>query len=127
MGLFDKIMRSGDAVSEENSMVRHLSDKELDDLLKESDVPIVIDFWAPWCAPCRLIAPALEKIAKEFDGRAIVGKINVDKNKSWATKLGIRGIPAVSFFSKGKQVTQLVGVRQEKELRKTLEGILNSK
>ena len=89
-------------------------------------MPIVVDFWAPWCAPCRLIVPALEKIAKEFDGRAIVGKIDVEKHTAWAAKLGIRGIPAISFFSKGKPVTQLVGVRQEKELRKTLEGILNS-
>jgi thioredoxin len=128
MGLLERLKgagRNGES-AEPRSAVPDVTDDELDHLVSQSDGPVVVDFWAPWCAPCQLVKPAMERIAQSYDGRASIVKVNVDQNTRWTARLGIRGIPTIAFFSKGQFVTQLVGVRREKELRQNLEQLLGS-
>jgi thioredoxin 1 len=76
----------------------------------ESGTPVLVDFWAPWCGPCRVIAPILEEIAKEFDGKSRVGKVNVDDSPEIASRFGVRGIPTLILFKDGQIKGQMVGV-----------------
>ena len=81
----------------------------------ESPVPVLVDFWAPWCGPCRMIVPVIEGIAAKANGKAKVVKVNVDEHQDIAAQYGIQGIPTVMVFKKGEIATTLVGARQEKE------------
>ena len=76
----------------------------------EGQTPVLVDFWAPWCGPCRAIAPILEEIAKEFDGKALIGKVNVDSSPDIASQFGVRGIPTLILFKGGKIMEQMVGM-----------------
>ena len=90
----------------------------------ESPVPVVVDFWAAWCGPCRQIAPALEKLAAEFDGRVKVAKLNIDDERDLAARYNIRAIPAVLAFKGGEVVDDRVGVRREQEYREWFQSLL---
>jgi thioredoxin 1 len=79
----------------------------------KSDKPALVDFWAEWCGPCKMLGPVVEELAKEYSGRVKVGKVNVDKNQSLAEKYGIRGIPTIILFKDGKIVEQLTGVQSK--------------
>ena len=76
-----------------------------------SSTPVLVDFWAPWCGPCRMVAPSVDKLAQEFQGRAVVGKLNVDENPQTAQRYGIQGIPALLIFKNGQVIDRLVGAQ----------------
>ena len=85
---------------------------------------IVVDFWAPWCGPCRMLGPALERVAGSFAGRVTLAKVNVDQNQALASQWAIRSIPSVKAFRDGAVVDEFVGFQPEPELRKWFEGLL---
>jgi thioredoxin 1 len=91
----------------------HVTDAAFEKTVLNSNVPVIVDFWAPWCGPCKMIAPTLEKIAKENAGKVIVAKVNTDENPKWATKYGVQGIPTMLFVSNGKIVHRQVGALPE--------------
>ncbi len=89
-----------------------------------SDMPVLVDFWAPWCGPCKMLGPTIEQLAGEYAGKAKVGKVNVDDNQDLAARFGIRGIPTVMLFKGGKSIGSFVGLKSKEELAKALDGAL---
>ena len=89
----------------------------------EADQPVLVDFWANWCGPCHAIAPTLEALADRFDGRATVGKVEIDENPDVAETYGIRSIPTLVVFQNGQEVKRFVGVTSATELSQALEGV----
>lgn len=90
----------------------------------ESGKPVVVDFWAEWCGPCRMVGPIVEELAKEYDGKVIVGKMDVDNNVDTPTEFGIRNIPTILFFKDGKLVDKQVGATQKAVLASKIEALL---
>jgi len=96
--------------------VIHVTDSNFESIVLTSSKPTLVDFWASWCAPCRAIAPVVEEIAGEYDGKLIVAKMNVDENPSTPGKYGVRGIPTLILFNEGKVVDQVVGAVPKKQI-----------
>ena len=88
---------------------------------QSSRVPVVVDFWAPWCMPCMVLGPVIEKLEKEYDGKFVLAKVNVEQGRVTAQLYGVRGIPSVKLFKDGKVVDEFVGAIPEEEIRKWLE------
>jgi thioredoxin 1 len=95
----------------------HVTDSAFEKTVLNSTVPVIVDFWAPWCGPCKMVAPALEKIASENAGKVLIAKVNTDENPEWAMKYGVQGIPTMLFISGGKIVHRQVGALPEQVLR----------
>ena len=91
---------------------------------KSGDLPLVVDFWATWCGPCRMIAPIVEELAKEYDGKLVVGKCDVEEADDVAMEFGIRNIPTILFFKGGKVVDKLVGAVSKAKLQEKFEALL---
>jgi thioredoxin 1 len=104
----------------------HVTDAAFEKAVMQSQLPVIVDFWAPWCGPCRMVAPILDKIAKEYAGKLVVSKVNTDENGEWATKFGVQGIPTMLFVAGGKIVHQQVGAVPEPYLRDMVDEFLNS-
>ncbi len=98
----------------------HVSDTEFEKVVLKSELPVVVDFWAPWCGPCRMVAPILDKLAKEMGDKVVFAKVNTDENVEWATKYGVRGIPTMLFIHNGEVVHTQVGALPEALLRDVL-------
>ncbi len=90
----------------------------------ESSVPVLVDFWAPWCMPCRMLTPTVEKLAEENEGKLKVRKLNTDENQNIAAQYGIQGIPTLIVFKEGKEVGRTVGVMSKEKLQEKLDPIL---
>jgi thioredoxin 1 len=103
-----------------NNLVE-FTDQNFEQEVLKSDKPVLVDFWATWCAPCRMIAPTVEGIAAEYAGRAKVGKLNVDENMSVTSRYSIKGVPALLVFKNGQVAEQLVGVSSKDAIVKMLD------
>jgi len=101
-----------------------VTDADFDQKVLQSDKPVVVDFWAPWCGPCRAIAPILDKLAGEYEGRLTIAKVNTDEEIEHASRLGIQGIPTLIVFKGGQEVARLVGSRPEAQYREVFDKVL---
>jgi thioredoxin 1 len=101
-----------------------LTDDTFDKDVVQSPEPVLVDFWAPWCGPCRMLAPVIEELAKEYTGKVKVGKINTDEHPNAASRYKISAIPTLLFFKGGKVVEQLVGVHSKAEIKKQLDALV---
>jgi thioredoxin 1 len=102
----------------------HVTDVAFEKTVIKSNIPVVVDFWAPWCGPCKMVEPILEKLAKEYSGKLLVAKVNTDENSEWAMKYGVQGIPTMLFVSDGKIVHRQVGALPEPMLRTVITQFL---
>jgi len=101
-----------------------LTEDNFESEVLKSTIPVLVDFWAPWCGPCRSMAPIIDDLAKEFDGKITVGKVNVDENKNLAGNYGVMSIPTLIFYKDGKNVGQLVGYTAKSALVKKIDSLL---
>ncbi len=90
-------------------MALELTDANFDELVLKSDKPVLVDFWAEWCGPCRMVGPSVEELSKEYEGKAVIGKMDVDSNPNVSMQFGIRNIPALLYFKGGKVVDKQIG------------------
>lgn len=104
----------------------HVTDAEFEQKVLKSDLPVIVDFWAPWCGPCRMVAPMLDKIASEMDGKLVVAKVNTDENIEYAQKYGVQGIPTMLFIHQGKVVHTQVGALPEGLLKDAVKQFVDS-
>jgi thioredoxin 1 len=103
----------------------NVTDAEFQEKVLESDLPVVVDFWAPWCGPCRMIAPVLEEVAKENEGKVMIAKVNTDENPEWAMNFGVQGIPTLLFISGGEVRDQQVGAGPAPALKSRVVAFLD--
>jgi thioredoxin 1 len=101
-----------------------VTDADFKTVVLQSDKPVVVDFWAPWCGPCRAIAPILDKLAGEYEGKLTIAKVNTDEEIQNASQLGIQGIPTLIIFKGGKEVARMVGSRPEAQYREAFDKVL---
>jgi thioredoxin 1 len=103
-------------------MALELTDANFDELVLKTDKPVLVDFWAVWCGPCRMVAPVVEELSKEYEGRAVIGKVDVDSNPNISARYGIRNIPTLLVFKDGEIVDKHVGVAPKGVLASKLDG-----
>jgi thioredoxin 1 len=105
-------------------MALEITDNNFEDVVLKSDKPVLVDFWAEWCGPCRMVGPVVEELAKEYEGKAVIGKVNVDQNSGISMNYGIRNIPTLLYFKNGILVDKQVGVVPKATLAAKLEAQL---
>mgnify|MGYP001460792446 FL=1 len=105
-------------------MALEITDSNFEELVLKSEKPVMVDFWAAWCGPCRMVAPIIDEISNDYDGKAIVGKLDVDAHQDYAAKFGVRNIPTVLLFDKGELVGRQVGVAPKKAYSDAIDAVL---
>jgi len=103
----------------------HVTDAAFEKTVLQSTLPVIVDFWAPWCGPCKMVAPTLEKLAREYAGKLVVAKVNTDENPEWAGRYGVQGIPTMLFVVNGKIAHRQVGALPEGILRSVVKEFMN--
>jgi|TARA_B110000259_G_scaffold163584_1_gene189019 thioredoxin 1 len=105
-------------------MALEITDANFDEIVLKSEQPVMIDFWAAWCGPCRMVGPIIDDISNDYDGKAVVGKLDVDAHQEFAAKYGVRNIPTVLVFKGGELVGRQVGVAPKKAYSDALDAVL---
>ena len=102
--------------------IKHISDATFDAEVLKSELPVLVDFWAEWCGPCKMIAPILEEVAKQYEGKLVVAKVDVDANQAVPAQFGIRGIPTLILFKNGEAAAQKVGAMAKGQLTQFIDS-----
>lgn len=105
-------------------MALAITDATFEEVVLKSDKPVLVDFWAAWCGPCRMVGPIIDEISEEYSGKAVVGKVDVDANQEFAAKYGVRNIPTVLVFKNGEVVARQVGVAAKKAYADSIDANL---
>ena len=105
-------------------MAIEITDENFEEIVRKSDKPVLVDFWAAWCGPCRMVGPVIEEISEEYSEKAVVGKVDIDSNQEYAAKYGVRNIPTVLVFSKGEIVARQVGVSPKNTYTEAIDSLL---
>ena len=105
-------------------MALEITDATFEETVLKSDKPVVVDFWAAWCGPCRMVGPVIEELSNDYEGKAVVGKLDVDANQEFAAKYGVRNIPTVLVFQNGEVVERQVGVAPKKVYAELIDKLL---
>jgi thioredoxin 1 len=116
----------GEIMMETESLVKHATDSDFDAMVINSEMPALVDFWAPWCGPCRAIAPVLEDLAKDYSGKVNIVKVNVDENPAVSREYSVRSIPMLVLFNKGQVMESMLGSRPKEQLSAMIERGLSS-
>ncbi len=105
-------------------MATEINDSSFKSEVTDSQMPVLVDFWAPWCGPCKMVAPVLEELAKEYEGKVKVVKLNIDENQGTATEYGVRSIPTLILFKDGKECERMIGVQSKDNLKQMIDKVL---
>jgi len=105
-------------------MALEITDATFQEVVLNSDKPVLVDFWAAWCGPCRMVGPVIDEVSTEYEGKAVVGKMDVDANQEFAAKYGVRNIPTVLLFHKGEMISRQVGVSPKKVYTDAIDAAL---
>lgn len=106
------------------ALVNIQSTNEFEQVVLKSDKPVLVDFWAPWCGPCKMVGPEVEALAKDYEGKAVVAKVNVDENQQLASQYNVMSIPTIIVFKGGQESKRLVGFRPKKELGAAIDSVM---
>lgn len=104
----------------------HVNDSEFQEKVLDSSTPVIVDFWAPWCGPCRMVAPVLDELAKEYNEKVVIAKVNTDENPQWAMRYGVQGIPTMLFVKNGEIVDRIVGAHPKPSIQQRLDNMLKA-
>ena len=105
-------------------MALEITDSNFEDTVLKSDMPVLVDFWAAWCGPCRMVGPIIDELSEEYEGKAVVGKVDIDSNQQYAAQFGVRNIPTVLVFKNGELVDRKVGVSSKNDYAQALDSLI---
>ena len=105
-------------------MALEITDSNFEETVLKSDKPVMVDFWAAWCGPCRMVGPIIDELSEEYDGKAIIGKVDIDSNQQYAAQYGVRNIPTVLVFKDGELVDRKVGVSSKNDYAEALDKLI---
>ena len=105
-------------------MALEITDSNFEETVLKSDKPVLVDFWAAWCGPCRMVGPIIDELSEEYEGRAVVGKVDIDSNQQYAAQFGVRNIPTVLVFKNGELVERKVGVSSKNDYAEALDKLI---